>query len=91
MTNGATWARQRRMIDPAFEGGQLKDSFPAMWGATEAMAARLTEGWAEVEALTSHAAADVIFRTLFSRPDRGSGGGRGLHRLSRPISVRRLS
>jgi len=68
VTNGATWARQRRMIDPAFEGGQLKDSFPAMWGATEAMAARLTEGWAEVEALTSHAAADVIFRTLFSVP-----------------------
>ncbi|MCC1480495.1 cytochrome P450 [Roseibaca sp. Y0-43] len=68
VTNGATWARQRRMIDPAFEGGRLRDTFPAMWDATQAMAARLTQGWAEVEALTSHAAADVIFRTLFSVP-----------------------
>lgn len=68
VTNGATWARQRRMIDPAFEGGRLRDTFPAMWDATQAMAARLTEGQHDVEALTSHAAADVIFRTLFSVP-----------------------
>ncbi|NBB98434.1 MAG: cytochrome P450 [Alphaproteobacteria bacterium] len=68
VTNGATWARQRRMIDPAFEGGRLRDSFPAMWDATESMAVRLTQGPQEVEAITSHAAADVIFRTLFSVP-----------------------
>ena len=68
VTNGATWARQRRMIDPAFEGGRLRDTFPAMWSAAESMAARLTPGVAEVEAMTSHAAADVIFRTLFSVP-----------------------
>jgi len=68
VTNGATWARQRRMIDPAFEGGRLRETFPAMWAASEAMAARIGPGWAEVEAMTSHAAADVIFRTLFSVP-----------------------
>src|SRR5690554_7177327 len=32
-TNGAEWERQRRIIDPAFEGGRLRDSFPAMLGA----------------------------------------------------------
>ncbi|HBS49518.1 MAG TPA: cytochrome P450 [Rhodobacteraceae bacterium] len=71
LTNGATWERQRRIIDPAFEGGRLRDTFPAMWAAGEAAVARL-EGRAgetvEIEEETSHAAADVIFRTLFSIP-----------------------
>ncbi|MFY2826475.1 cytochrome P450 [Ruegeria sp. MALMAid1280] len=71
LTNGETWKRQRRIIDPAFEGGRLKDTFPAMLQAAEACVARL-RGQAgaviECEELTSHAAADVIFRTLFSVP-----------------------
>jgi cytochrome P450 len=71
LTNGETWKRQRRIIDPAFEGGRLKDTFPAMWDAAEAAAARLaarTGEAVEIEEQTSHAAADVIFRTLFSIP-----------------------
>ncbi|MEM6373450.1 MAG: cytochrome P450 [Pseudomonadota bacterium] len=68
LTNGQTWKRQRRIIDPAFEGGRLRETFPAMWDASEAAAGRLREGISEVEAQTSHAAADVIFRTLFSIP-----------------------
>lgn len=72
LTNGELWKRQRRIIDPAFEGGRLRDVFPAMWAAGEAAVARL-EGRAdgrpvEIEAEASHAAADVIFRTLFSIP-----------------------
>ncbi|MFA3915771.1 cytochrome P450 [Ruegeria hyattellae] len=71
LTNGETWKRQRRIIDPAFEGGRLRDTFPAMQAAARAAAERL-EGQigqvTEIEALTSHAAADVIFRTLFSIP-----------------------
>ncbi|MEM5544651.1 cytochrome P450 [Sulfitobacter sp. AS92] len=71
LTNGETWKRQRRIIDPAFEGGRLRETFPAMWDAAEAAAKRL-EGQAgqvvEIESETSHAAADVIFRTLFSLP-----------------------
>ena len=66
VTNGAEWARQRRIIDPAFEGGRLKDTWPAMLAAGAAAVARMPEG--EVEAQMSHAAADVIFRTLFSIP-----------------------
>lgn len=72
LTNGETWKRQRRIIDPAFEGGRLRDTFPAMWATGEASVARMTtlaDGTPqEVEAETSHAAADVMFRTLFSIP-----------------------
>ena len=72
LTNGETWKRQRRIIDPAFEGGRLRDTFPAMWAAGEASVARMTKladgSPQEIEAETSHAAADVIFRTLFSIP-----------------------
>jgi len=68
LTNGETWKRQRRIIDPAFEGGRLRDTFPAMWAASQACVARLEEGLVEIEEVTSHAAADVIFRTLFSIP-----------------------
>lgn len=68
VTNGDQWKRQRRIIDPAFEGGRLRDTFPAMWAAGQAAVARMPLGEVEVEAQMSHAAADVIFRTLFSIP-----------------------
>lgn len=68
LTNGADWARQRRIIDPAFQGGRLRDTFPAMLAAAEAAVLRMPVGTVEVEAQMSHAAADVIFRTLFSIP-----------------------
>ncbi|MFP5481182.1 MAG: cytochrome P450 [Alphaproteobacteria bacterium] len=68
VTNGEDWLRQRRIIDPAFEGGRLKESFPAIWAASQAAVARMAVGEVEVELAASHAAADVIFRTLFSIP-----------------------
>ena len=71
LTNGEVWKQQRRIIDPAFEGGRLRDTFPAMWKASEAAVKRLaarTGKPIEIEAETSHVAADVIFRTLFSIP-----------------------
>ncbi|MGY6536428.1 MAG: cytochrome P450 [Pararhodobacter sp.] len=72
VTNGAEWQRQRRIIDPAFEGGRLRDTFPAMLAAGRAAVSRLetaaAAGPVEVEEQMSHAAADVIFRTLFSVP-----------------------
>lgn len=72
VTNGETWKRQRRIIDPAFEGGRLRDVFPEMLEAGQAAVARLAstaDGTPqEIEAQASHAAADVIFRTLFSIP-----------------------
>lgn len=68
VTNGEVWKRQRRIIDPAFEGGRLRDTFPAMLAAGQAAAARMAPGVVEIEEQTSHAAADVIFRALFSIP-----------------------
>ncbi len=72
VTNGDTWKRQRRIIDPAFEGGRLRDVFPAMlaagYAAVERLAPQADGTPTEIEAQTSHAAADVIFRTLFSLP-----------------------
>ena len=71
VTNGEIWKRQRRIIDPAFEGGRLRDTYPAMLAAADSAVARLGrlgEGPVEIEAEASHAAADIIFRTLFSIP-----------------------
>lgn len=71
LTNGEKWKRQRRIIDPAFEGGRLRDTFPAMWDAAVSAVARLSDNCGqdiEIEEETSHVAADVIFRTLFSIP-----------------------
>ncbi|NRB20337.1 MAG: cytochrome P450 [Rhodobacteraceae bacterium] len=72
ISNGETWARQRRIIDPAFEGGRLRTVFPSMWDCGNAAVERLkpmADGSpVESEAQTSHLAMDVIFRTLFSVP-----------------------
>ena len=70
LSNGETWKRQRRIIDPAFEGGRLRDAFGSVAAAGQAAVARLggATGPLEVEAVTSHLAADVIFRSLFSIP-----------------------
>jgi cytochrome P450 len=72
LTNGDTWKKQRRIIDPAFEGGRLRDTYPAMYAAGAAAVARMAPmadgSPRDIEPETSHAAADVIFRTLFSIP-----------------------
>ncbi len=68
VTNGEEWLHQRRIIDAAFEGGRLREAFPAIWAAAEAAVVRMGTGDVEVELAASHAAADVIFRTLFSIP-----------------------
>ncbi len=70
ISNGPLWAHQRRIIDPAFEGGRIRTVFPAMWDSGVAAVNRLmplADGRpVEIEAQTSHVAMDVIFRTLFS-------------------------
>lgn len=72
VSNGEKWKHQRRIIDPAFEGGRLRDVFPSMCDAGHAAVDRLTPLATgrplEIEEQTSQLAADVIFRTLFSIP-----------------------
>ncbi|WP_425070976.1 cytochrome P450 [Sagittula sp. S175] len=82
LTNGDTWKRQRRIIDPAFEGGRLKETFPAMWAAAAAARDRLAARAGqvvEIEEEASHFAADVIFRTLFSIPIEDAVASRVFH------------
>ncbi|SDI04495.1 cytochrome P450 [Lutimaribacter saemankumensis] len=82
LTNGDVWKRQRRIIDPAFEGGRLKDTYAAMWAASDACVTRLrarSGGTVEIEEVMSHAAADVIFRTLFSIPIEHETAARVFH------------
>ena len=72
ISNGDLWEHQRRIIDPAFEGGRLRSVFPAMWDSAVAAVDRLTPlatgAPVEIEAQTSRVALDVIVRTLFSVP-----------------------
>ena len=68
VTNGDQWAAQRRIIDPAFEGGRLPNTLPAIFAAADALVARLRPGEQDIEPQASHAAADVIFRAMFSMP-----------------------
>lgn len=72
LSNGETWSHQRRIIDPAFAGGRLREAFGGMLAASDAAIARLAPLAAgdeiDIEPETGHAAADVIFRTLFSIP-----------------------
>ena len=72
VTNGEEWRRQRRIIDPAFAGGRLRDTYPGISDAAQAgvqrLAAQADGAPQEIEAVASHIAADVIFRTLFSIP-----------------------
>lgn len=68
VTNGETWSRQRRIVNQCFDAPELRRVFPAMCDAATDAARRLPEGETDIEPHASRAAADVIFRTLFSIP-----------------------
>jgi len=68
--NGPEWARQRRLLDQAFQAAQLRRVFPQMQGAVDALMARLSAAGevVDVEAEMTLVTADVIVRTILSRP-----------------------
>ncbi len=68
VTNGDTWRRQRRIIDRSLEGSRVQSFFPAMRAAARHACDRLSAGIVDIEPETSHVAADVIFRAMFSLP-----------------------
>lgn len=70
VSNGALWKHQRRIIDPAFEGGKLRHNFQSMLNAADDAVERLKSSSdpIEMEEEASQIAADIIFRTLFSIP-----------------------
>ncbi len=74
-TNGAQWRQQRDIINPAFKGCP-RQAFTCMRDAGQDAIARLrshTGAPVEMEFVTSFLAADIIFRTLFSKPLTESG------------------
>lgn len=71
-TNGEVWQRQRDLMNPSFEAARVQLVFGRMLDAVEAMVERLkavppgAEHDMEVE--MTHVAADIILRTILSRP-----------------------
>ncbi|MGB2559098.1 MAG: cytochrome P450 [Akkermansiaceae bacterium] len=69
-TNGPTWERQRRMLDPAFGQAKLKEVFTLMRGGSDALIERLDQledgQVADIELEMTHVTADIILRTILS-------------------------
>lgn len=73
VSGGATWERQRKMINPAFTHMRVSIAFGAMAAAVQESVAHLDEVAARgervsLDLLTSHLTADAITRTVFSKP-----------------------
>ncbi len=72
ISSGELWKMQRRMVDPAFEVARLRNVFPLMVEAVDAMQARLDRlagnGPIAFDEEMTHVAADIIFRTIFTVP-----------------------
>jgi cytochrome P450 len=87
VSNGELWRKQRRMLDPAFDQARIQDVFPLMRLATEEMGARLrakTDGDIfAIDEETTHVTADIIFRTIYSRPLTAAESGRIFRAFSR--------
>jgi cytochrome P450 len=71
VSSGATWRRQRRMIDPAFSHMRLNHAFGSMSAAVDDYERRLDEHAERrqpfsLDLAMSHLTADVICRTVFS-------------------------
>ena len=70
--SGEEWAEQRAMVNPAFGHTALKRVFASMTAAVDDFVARLgredLSTPVEIDPFVTHVAADIIFRTLFSRP-----------------------
>ncbi|MFK7914573.1 MAG: cytochrome P450 [Pseudomonadales bacterium] len=73
VSEGATWQRQRDMIDPAFSHMRIDQSFAAMSEAVDACettlaAAAINRTAVSLDLTMSQLTADVICRTIFSQP-----------------------
>lgn len=71
-SNGSDWEKQRRLVDQAFVLAGLRRAFPVMATACRDMIARcdaIADGrvW-DAESEMSHVTADIIFRTVLSKP-----------------------
>lgn len=86
-TNGPTWERQRRMLDPAFGQAKLKEVFTLMRGGADAMTQRLDAvkdgDLVDIEIEMTHVTADIILRTILSESLEGEGARKIFHAFNR--------
>ncbi|MEO0996635.1 MAG: cytochrome P450 [Pseudomonadota bacterium] len=73
VSSGATWRRQRAMIDPAFSHMRINTAFPSMHAAVDDYERLLDERAAtgapfSLDLAMSELTADIICRTIFSTP-----------------------
>jgi cytochrome P450 len=79
VSDGAAWRRQRRMIDPAFSHMRINTAFQSMVGAVDECERRLDDAAESQQPFSldeamSYLTADIICRTIFSKPfDQGIG------------------
>lgn len=70
-TNGKEWENKRAMVNPAYAHAGLQRIFPVMKDAVDDLVDRIRaqdlSRPIEVEPLMTHVAADIIFRTIFSK------------------------
>ena len=75
-SNGAVWQRQRSLMNPSFEVARVSQVYDRMQAAADAMVERLRRvehGTVhDMEREMSHAAADIIVRTIVSQSLDGS-------------------
>lgn len=72
VANGEEWKRQRRMMTPAFEDMRVKVVFDLMMQSRDALLERM-DSMADgkpvaIDIEMMHVTADIIFRTIFSKP-----------------------
>lgn len=72
ITNGDLWKRQRMMMAPAFEHARVAETFEKMVEASQEMIGRMAASATGdpflVDHEMAHVTADIIFRTIFSKP-----------------------
>ena len=86
--NGPEWARQRRLMDQAFQVAKLRKVLPQMGGAVTAMLARLggatsVGSTVDIDQEMTLVTADVIVRTILSRPLEAAEAGELFEAFSR--------
>lgn len=72
ISNGAEWSRQRKMMEQALSVPHIKNVFPLMQDAVLDLISQLDQAVdsapVNISEQMSHVTADIIFRTIFSKP-----------------------
>lgn len=72
ISNGEEWSRQRKMMEQALSLSHIKNVFPLMQDAVRDLISQLDQTADSVSIniseQMSHVTADIIFRTIFSKP-----------------------